>query len=486
MANFSGLGQFAEGVAGGISKGLSSYAGLAVKGKELGMEREKMDIAKTQAEAEAQKQQNAEADRKAKMALDMFEKGWKIYDKLDSTKKVEFATQQAKTTSEPGDAAMWQIMASGDQRKIDLTKSIIDSMGDAMKITDPQLRANTLRLYSNAFTSEFGTDHPMAIQYMKGNAGSAYIGFQKANQFLLEKLASGDKIDTPEEIKMMQDRDMYGEIVVKSQDKDLLDLYQKDMDATNAIIKEQSKAKKSDKNIERTIDLGDKQRIIYADGTQEDIKKGVSPNTQVRINVGDQKSDARFSMGLRKEFNAIGPVKDYRDINTKYTIMQEAFKESKTTKQFVAVDQALITLYNKMTDPQSVVRESEYVRTPEDMAIKDRAEAAIIRLQKGGRLESDSRQAIMTMATKFKEAYERKYNEIANEYRGYANSAGISPDDVVKPIKEEKQQMRDIARAVDYLKSSKDRNDAKARMKSLMQKGWDEDELRNIEKQAGY
>jgi hypothetical protein len=200
------------------------------------------------------------------------------------------------------------------------------------------------------------------------------------------------------------------------------------------------------------------------------------------------KGDQKFAMSLRKEFNALQPVKDYRDVTTKYNVMQEAFKESKTTKNFVAVDQALVTLYNKMTDPQSVVRESEYIRTPQDMAILDRARAAMARVFKGGRLEPDTRQTIMTMAGKFKEVYDRKYNEIANQYRDYAGSAGIEPGNVVKPTKE---PTRDISRAVSYLKTAKNREDAKKRMRSLMsasglEGNWTEEELREVERQAGY
>ena len=182
------------------------------------------------------------------------------------------------------------------------------------------------------------------------------------------------------------------------------------------------------KQIERTIDLGDKQRVIYTDGTQEDIPKGLTPGAS----IGDVKADSRFAMNLRKEFNALQLVKDYRDVSTKYSIMQEAFRESQNTNNYVAIDQALITLYNKMTDPLGVVRESEYLRTSQDMAIMDKLKSAMIRVGKGGRLEPDTRQAIMIMANKFKNVYESKYNEIAKEYQGYANSAGISPDNVVK------------------------------------------------------
>lgn len=191
------------------------------------------------------------------------------------------------------------------------------------------------------------------------------------------------------------------------------------------------KGMKPSKQIERTVDLGDNVEYIYTDGTRESKKKGITPSTQFRIDTGEGTKDSRFAMNLRKEFNGLQPIKDYRDVTTKFNVMGKAFDESKKTSNFTAVDQALITLYNKMTDPQSVVRESEYIRTPEDMAVMDRIKATMSRIGKGGRLEPNTRQAIMTMAEKFKATYEAQYNAIADEYRGYARQAGIEPSMVI-------------------------------------------------------
>lgn len=142
-------------------------------------------------------------------------------------------------------------------------------------------------------------------------------------------------------------------------------------------------------------------------------------------------SQRHVSTGLRKEFNNLGPVKEYREIENKFNVMDKAYEESKKSGNFVAIDQALITLYNKMTDPTSVVRESEYVRTPQDMAAMNRVKAAVARVGKGGRLEPDTRQALMTMAAKFREVYASKFNDLAEEWRQYAIGYGVDPNLVV-------------------------------------------------------
>ena len=171
--------------------------------------------------------------------------------------------------------------------------------------------------------------------------------------------------------------------------------------------------------------------IIRHNKEMEGLAKESANIRRERATETGGKSDSRMAMSLRKEMNALQPVKDYREITTKFDVMEKAFEESKKTNNFVAVDQALITIYNKMTDPQSVVRESEYVRTPQDMAWLNRAKAGIARVSKGGRLEPETRQAIMTMAAKFRDVYDGKYQAIANEYAGYAKQAGIDPETVV-------------------------------------------------------
>lgn len=142
-------------------------------------------------------------------------------------------------------------------------------------------------------------------------------------------------------------------------------------------------------------------------------------------------SNRHVSTGLRKEFNSLGPVKEYREVENKFNVMDKAYEESKKSGNFVAIDQALITLYNKMTDPNSVVRESEYVRTPQDMAVMDRIKAGMSRLGKGGRLEPDTRKALMDMATRFRQVYSGKFNDLAQEWREYAIGYGVDPNLVV-------------------------------------------------------
>lgn len=165
----------------------------------------------------------------------------------------------------------------------------------------------------------------------------------------------------------------------------------------------------------------------------------------------------REGSSLRKEFNDLPEVKEAAEIRRKYEVMQTAFNESKTTNNFVAVDQAIITLFNKMTDPESVVRESEYARTQSDLSMWRRLRAKIEKLEKGGAgLTQEDREAIFKMASKFQEVAQKKYNLRLHEYRGYITSYGLDPDKYLTPYGETETIEGTLNQTTDLSKMSDD------------------------------
>ena len=154
------------------------------------------------------------------------------------------------------------------------------------------------------------------------------------------------------------------------------------------------------------------------------------------IHITSPFEHGKYAASLRKEFEDLKPVKDYRDLVSKFGVMKEAYDESLTTKNFVATDQAIITLFNKMTDPQSVVRESEYARTPSDLALMNRLKGKIEKLVQGGPgLTQEDRKALLTMGNKFFDTYTDIYKNEVQRFRGYAGMAGLDPDYVVEKYK---------------------------------------------------
>jgi hypothetical protein len=177
-------------------------------------------------------------------------------------------------------------------------------------------------------------------------------------------------------------------------------------------------------------------------GTQEYIKKRldwIKQTKEASPYIGQMQQQMEIQKNqqgtnLRKEFNQLPIVKNFIDINNKFDIMNEAMKESKEAKNFVAIDQALITVFNKITDPSSVVRESEYARTSNDLSILNRIRGKIDKLSQGGPgLTQDDREAIYNMAKKFQQVSKSKFNQRFREYKGYARDYGLDPNKYLRP-----------------------------------------------------
>lgn len=140
-----------------------------------------------------------------------------------------------------------------------------------------------------------------------------------------------------------------------------------------------------------------------------------------------QKAD--FGMKLRKEFSSLQPVKDYRDVENKAAVMESAYREAKRTGSYVAADQALISLFNKLTDPQSVVRESEYARTGQNLAFMDRMRGwAQKQAQGGAGLTDKDRQTLIGMSKQFLDINKKTYKMYETDYKKFAQIGGVAPD----------------------------------------------------------
>ena len=141
----------------------------------------------------------------------------------------------------------------------------------------------------------------------------------------------------------------------------------------------------------------------------------------VKSNKGTKQKELLSATRLRQEFINRPEVKEYVTTKTQVKGMEEILKNSvgKTGRNNVATDQALITMYNKMTDPNSVVRESEYARTPQNLPLFHRIEGMMQKVSQGGAgLTDDDRKAIVQGAKILQKARGATYNDT---YKGYAD-----------------------------------------------------------------
>ena len=152
---------------------------------------------------------------------------------------------------------------------------------------------------------------------------------------------------------------------------------------------------------------------------------------------------ATIAHNIRQELRQNPYIKDFQDVDQKYTVMQKALESSKNTKSFIAVDQALITLFNKMTDPQSVVRESEYARTPQNMSLLNRIKGKAEKIMAGGAgLTPEERQALTDMAGQFHEVYQSNYDNAITDYTDLAKNTGIPPELIGIPFQRKENKAK--------------------------------------------
>lgn len=142
---------------------------------------------------------------------------------------------------------------------------------------------------------------------------------------------------------------------------------------------------------------------------------------------------------LRKEFNSLPEVKDFNSLQKSYlnmeSLLTRAIENGFTDTTKAPADQALVTLFNRMLDPTSVVREGEYARSFQGQAALAQIQGTVERVLKGGAgLTDKERQEMVSVAeTLFNDA-ESIYKNTEDFYRDIATTGGLDPNQVIRPV----------------------------------------------------
>jgi len=173
-----------------------------------------------------------------------------------------------------------------------------------------------------------------------------------------------------------------------------------------------------------SIDAADRRQAKYLEAQNE------------RSNTRNTKEDRRFETSLRKEFEGAKIVKEYDVTRNQMGRMESSLREiqrdPKKPQNYIALDQTLIMLFNKMLDTDSVVREGEYARTIQNSPMMNRIAGKLQQVATGGAgFTNSERQAIVNMARTFAQEAKGLYDNHANEYRRIAGETGADPNRVV-------------------------------------------------------
>lgn len=154
---------------------------------------------------------------------------------------------------------------------------------------------------------------------------------------------------------------------------------------------------------------------------------------------GGDDFDKQFNRGFKvaEQFKKEPLIKDFSEIQRAVSNMDAAFELFKQDPEsFVAIDQALITSFNKLLDPGSVVRESEFARTAKSLGFSSRLIGSIDKLSKGGAgLTGQDREALVTMAKELENRAKDKFDEIVTEFESRADNARVPRTFVLGNIK---------------------------------------------------
>lgn len=159
------------------------------------------------------------------------------------------------------------------------------------------------------------------------------------------------------------------------------------------------------------------------------------------LTMEDRRERVKSLTALRKEIQGNPSVKDFNEISRSWTNISAIWppKEEETTKsgkkKRAAIDQALITLYNKMLDPGSVVRESEYARTPENVPAINRFMGRMQQVVAGGAgLTDTDRQEIFDTAFNLFESSRSRHGQVLQPFLLDVRDLGVPLSRVFNPI----------------------------------------------------
>lgn len=139
----------------------------------------------------------------------------------------------------------------------------------------------------------------------------------------------------------------------------------------------------------------------------------------------------RTANTLRGELNQNSYIKRFQEMNSASrgidAMLQDTLSRQDNQSKNIG-DQALITLYNKILDPMSVVRESEYARTPDGQALMNRIQGFIQKVQMGGAgLTDQDRVEIGRAAKVLINNAGDLYNSKIDEYSNLADVYEVDP-----------------------------------------------------------
>lgn len=145
-------------------------------------------------------------------------------------------------------------------------------------------------------------------------------------------------------------------------------------------------------------------------------------------------SDFKNIQSLRKEVSSNPVVKQFTDVQKSKQRIDLAMEEAKNSNNFVVVDQALISSFNRLLEPDSVTMVSEYARTSSDAPLINQIRNSITAITKGGKLGSEERAALSRLSDAIYNTSLGNYSRTIDFYEDISERNGFNINDVIQPL----------------------------------------------------
>lgn len=143
----------------------------------------------------------------------------------------------------------------------------------------------------------------------------------------------------------------------------------------------------------------------------------------------DQDPAFKSEMELRKEYDTLPEVKDYKTVRSNFERIRQGVQLGTG-----AGDAAIVFGYMKMLDPTSVVREGEQATTRNAAGVPEAIRGMYNQLIGGGQLSGEARQQILSAAEKVYGESSANIEEVNKRYSGYAGDYRLDPNRIVAPV----------------------------------------------------
>lgn len=169
--------------------------------------------------------------------------------------------------------------------------------------------------------------------------------------------------------------------------------------------------------------------VPYGTTVGEAAVMGITPKANLSV---QDKTD--LELKLNKQYTTSS--KEYKEAERQLKIINTAYdgavKAAKAGTSLNAATQGVLIAFNKLLDPTSVVRETEYARTPEGQSLLNQLDGKLTQLKQGGAgLTAQSLKEFVDMGNEFLKGYQTSQNETIDLIKTQAKNYGLNVENII-------------------------------------------------------